>query len=154
VTWLPAPIIALVVAITDRLTKVAIMRSMTENESIPLIPGVLHLTYIHNTGAAFGLFQRGTFVLIGISVAVVVMVVAAMRHPLAAGTWARLALGLVLGGAIGNLYDRVVFGYVVDFLDVRIWPVFNVADSCLVVGGILVFFTTLFGGAEKRTRDS
>lgn len=133
--------------IADRLSKLAVMKYMTEFQSIPIIPHVLWLTYVQNTGAAFGLFQRGTAILAVISMVVVGVVAWASRHPMARGRWFRVALGLILGGALGNLYDRLVYRSVVDFLDLRVWPVFNVADSSIVVGGILVFFLVLFDPA-------
>lgn len=133
--------------IADRLSKLAVMKHMTEFQSISVIPHVLWLTYVHNTGAAFSLFQRGTAILAAISAMVVVAVVWASRHPLTSGRWFRVGLGLVLGGALGNLYDRLFYRSVVDFLDVRVWPVFNVADSSIVVGGILVFLLVLFDPA-------
>ena len=136
--------IGALVVIADRLSKLAVMKYMTEMESIPVIPKVLFLTYVHNTGAAFGMFQRGTLVLAGISALVVVLVVWAIRLPVGRPTWFRVALGLILGGALGNLYDRLFYRAVVDFLDVRVWPVFNVADSGIFVGGILAFFVILF----------
>ena len=140
-------VIGAVVVIADRLSKLAVMKHMTEFQSTPVIPHVLWLTYVQNTGAAFSLFQRGTIILAAVSAVVVVAVVWASRHPLARGPWIRVALGLVLGGALGNLYDRMFYRSVVDFLDVRIWPVFNVADSSIVVGGVLVFFLVLFDPA-------
>ncbi len=128
--WL---IVALVV-VGDQMAKRAIQAAVQPSQSLPLIPHVLHLTYVQNTGAAFGLFQGhpGVFVLISVAVGlwVVVEFVRQSRH----GWPTDVALALILGGAIGNLIDRVRLGYVVDFLDLRVWPVFNLADSAITIG--------------------
>lgn len=95
-------------------------------------------THVHNTGVAFGLGRgnSGLFTLIALAV-VVGLVVYQWRLP-AAALWPRFALGLVAGGAVGNILDRLRQGYVTDFLDFKFWPVFNVADSCVVVGVLLL----------------
>lgn len=109
---------------------------------MPLVPGIFHLTLVENTGVAFGLF-RGQ----GLAVTLATLAVlgglgwSALRSPRQRerpGRWTVLGLGLILGGALGNLIDRARLGAVVDFLDFRVWPVFNVADSCITVGAALV----------------
>lgn len=129
---------------SDQLTKLAIRTSFAPGHSLPLIPGMLHLTYVQNTGAAFGLFQgfTGAFVLISLGVAAwVALELIRHRHQ---AVLTQSALALVLGGAIGNLIDRLWLGYVIDFIDVRVWPVFNVADSAISVGVALLVWQTLF----------
>ena len=144
--WVVFLISALVV-VTDRLTKIWIVANVPSGSSIPIIPGVFRLSHVLNTGAAFNMMEdwRADYVRIGLisfsAVAAVVVFGLLWRvgRTLALST---IALALILGGALGNLYDRVRLHHVVDFLAVRIyhynWPDFNVADSCIVVGACLM----------------
>lgn len=131
--------VAGLVFLLDRITKAAVIRALPEGASRPLIPGVLHLTHVQNPGAAFSLLpDRGGF-LLAVSCAAVVGILIAARH--VREPWARAALGLLLGGAAGNLLDRLRTGTVTDFIDLRIWPVFNVADMAVVAGsGLLALY--------------
>lgn len=128
---------------------------------VTVVPGALYLTYVRNSGAAFGLLQEidadlgpvhidGTFVLGVLSLAVSIwLTVHLARHAREQGFWTRTALMLVLAGAFGNMIDRFRLGYVIDFVNVRIgwfdFPVFNVADACISVGAVLLIVTSLFG---------
>lgn len=120
---------------------------------MPLIPSVLHLTYVQNTGAAFGLWRGscGVFVLVSVIIAAWVLMELMQRRY---RRWPiPLGLSLILGGALGNLIDRVRVGYVIDFLDVRVWPVFNVADSAISVGvGLLLLSQTVFRRRRRRAK--
>jgi signal peptidase II len=145
-------IIALIVLIVDQWTKWLVVKKMELRESIPLINDFLFLTSHRNKGAAFGILQGQMWLFFIITVVVVVGIVYYMKtyrenKPLG------IALGLILGGAIGNLIDRVWRGEVVDFIDVLIinydFPIFNVADSALVIGVGLIFILTLFEGKKK-----
>jgi signal peptidase II len=132
-------VLAAFVFVLDRVTKTLVQTRMASGASIPVIPGLLRITYTRNAGAAFGLLQHQTLFFIAVTVAVVILIVtyggrAARGQPALA-----VALGLQLGGALGNLVDRLRVGTVVDFIDFyRIWPfIFNVADAALVTGGLL-----------------
>ena len=141
-------LVAAVIVLADRLTKLWIVRTIPTGHAITLIQNVFRLTHVLNTGAAFSLFAETLSpvavrnALIAFSCVAVVIVfgmIWRVGHPLSlAGT----ALALILGGALGNLYDRIRFSYVIDFLEVRIyhyhWPDFNVADSAIVVGACLL----------------
>jgi len=133
----------LVVALTvgcDQLTKFTIRAWLAPIQSLPVVPSVLHLTYVQNTGAAFGLFQGHTVTFILLSAAVAAWIVLELMRKRHRRWSITLAMALILGGAIGNLIDRLVFGYVIDFIDVRVWPVFNVADSSITIGvGLLMW---------------
>ena len=112
--------------------------------SIPLLGDYIRLTYVENRGAAFGMLQDQTtfFVLVGL---VVIVVIVASYRQIREPSWTLdLALGLQMGGAIGNLVDRIRYGYVVDFFDLTVWPVFNVADSAICVGVALLAWNLLF----------
>lgn len=113
---------------------------MVPGDSIPLIHGVLHLTYVQNTGAAFGVLRHTGPLLVLISFVVIVVLTSALRqaqHERGESWSARLrryGMILMLAGAMGNVVDRLWLGYVVDFVDLRVWPVFNLADSAISVG--------------------
>ena len=128
--WL---VVALTVA-SDQLTKLLVTATFAPAQHLPLLGPVLSLTYVQNTGAAFGLFQGHPGAFVVVSVVVGVWVVIELRRPSARGWATQTPLALILGGAIGNLIDRLRVGYVIDFLDLRVWPVFNVADSCITIG--------------------
>jgi signal peptidase II len=130
---------AFCIYIIDRFAKIFALKTLSAGESIKVLPGIFHITLVFNNGAAFGLLRdRAAFFISASAFAITFIILFAWRHK---GMPAMLALslGLILGGSLGNLVDRLTFGYVIDFFDFRIWPVFNVADSAITVGvGILV----------------
>jgi signal peptidase II len=131
-------IISLLVIAVDQITKYLVMGFISHNDSIEIFP-FLHIVNIQNTGAAFGMFKNlNNNVFIGISVVAVIFIV----WLIVKGTYSQIGLSLLLGGAIGNLIDRIRFGKVVDFIDISAgkysWPAFNVADSCLTIGIVLI----------------
>lgn len=148
--------VSALVLVLDQASKLAVNGSMQLYESIPLIP-YFNLTYVHNTGAAFsflaqaGGWQRWLFAGLAVVMSGIIGVWLARlkKHE----TLMALALSLVLGGAIGNLIDRVAYGYVIDFLDVYYqnwhWPAFNIADSAICVGVGLMLLES-FGVGRKE----
>jgi len=124
----------------DRISKYFALKYLDPEISIPFVKNVFHLTLVKNTGAAFGLFRTKTHFLILITIASAVFIALFLilkRKGL--DTLEKTAFSFILAGALGNLTDRLFLGYVVDFLDFRVWPVFNVADSFITVGvGILI----------------
>ncbi|TCL37193.1 signal peptidase II [Anaerospora hongkongensis] len=154
---MPVLVLAIVSALIDQGIKYYVQSQMTLGMSIPVINGVFHITYILNPGAAFSILEHQTILLMAVTVGMLAALVYFYGH-IAAGPWLmRLGAGLLAGGAIGNLIDRVKTGYVVDFLDFRIWPVFNSADVAIVTGVSLLMYTMLFfpetlpGGNPGRT---
>jgi signal peptidase II len=145
--WLMIVIAAMVVVL-DRITKLWIVSHIQSGHAIVIIPRVFRLTHVLNTGAAFSMFEGSASqslvrnLLIAFSIVAVVVVLALIWKMGRSITLTSVALALILGGAVGNLYDRVRFSYVVDFLEVHIvhyhWPDFNVADSAIVVGACLL----------------
>ena len=142
----------------DRVTKVWAERTLP-GDPVDLIPGVLTLRFTTNTGGAFSLFSNAPWFFVAVSVAISLLIVAtSFRH---SDLMVAASLGLVLGGAVGNLTDRLVrgtgaLGEVVDFIDFHVWPVFNVADSSIVVGaGFLAFASWRRdrAGRAVRTED-
>ena len=130
----------------DRVSKVICRQYLRPLGSVSVIKGVFHLTYVENTGAAFGTLQGSTWFLVLTSVLVSAAVAYLILKIKPENRYVKLSLALILGGALGNLVDRVLLGYVVDFLDFRIWPVFNIADSCVVVGAILLGYFVVVKG--------
>jgi len=140
--WWVLPLIAGVTVAADQISKYLVVSRLGVYESWAPVPALARWFDIHhvtNTGAAFGLFQNGSLLLALVAVAVSVVIVM-YYHNLPGGQWlVRLSLGLQLGGALGNLIDRLRVGHVVDFIDVHLWPVFNLADSAIVCGvGLLI----------------
>lgn len=135
-------LIAVSVAVGDQLSKGWIRSNLALGERLPE-EGFLHLTHIRNTGASFGLFREYSFQLIivayvGIALVFFYAFFICRRHPLLNNMISKAALGSMLGGIVGNLIDRLNFGYITDFIGVGIWPPFNVADSAIVTG-VVVF---------------
>ena len=131
----------LAVVLADRLTKIFISGFLDLNESIAVIPRILHFTLVHNTGIAFGFFKDCGMVFIIIPViltGLLIYNVCYYRHSPQLSRTYIVAFSLILGGAIGNLIDRIFLGYVVDFIDFRVWPVFNVADSAITIGAMII----------------
>jgi signal peptidase II len=141
-------LLAAVVVLLDRLSKMWIDKHLPRGDFITVIPGIFRISHVFNYGAAFSLFAESLSpaivrnALIAFSVIAVIVVFGMIWRVGRAVSLTGVALGLILGGAIGNLYDRIRFSYVVDFLEVKIvhyhWPDFNVADSCIVIGACLL----------------
>jgi signal peptidase II len=139
------PMVFIIASITlalDQLTKYFINNRFSLNESLPLLKGVFHLTLVHNRGAAFGLLQNQVPLLIVTSLFAIYLIYSSLKAK-TQGKIHSLALGLILAGAVGNLIDRLFLGYVVDFLDFRIWPVFNLADSAITIGALLLGYSII-----------
>jgi signal peptidase II len=141
-------LVALCVILLDQASKEWVRGAFSLHESVPLIPGLFNLTYIRNTGAAWGLFSGQNVALSLLAFAMLVALVVFRRKLLPPGRLHRVALGLLCGGIVGNLFDRLRLDYVTDFLDFyfREWhfPSFNVADSSICIGvGIYILGTLL-----------
>jgi signal peptidase II len=141
-------LLSIVLVALDRITKIWVTKHIPIGHAIPIIPNVFRITHVLNSGAAFSLFadsmtpERVRWMLVAFSLAAAIAVFVFLLKTGRRLTLTTTALSLILGGAIGNLYDRVHFSSVVDFLEVHIftyhWPDFNVADSAIVVGGMLL----------------
>jgi signal peptidase II len=137
------------ILVLDQLTKMIVDRTMSLHQSIPIIVGFFSLTYVRNTGAAFGIFAgsheafRLPFLIL-VSVLALGFVVVMLKRLRDEETGLITALSFIIGGAIGNLVDRVLYGEVIDFLDFYWsnyhWPAFNVADSCITVGVLITLY--------------
>jgi signal peptidase II len=136
------------VVILDRITKHIVAQQLPNGQTYTVIPGIFRISDVHNTGAAFSMFAENASpvtvrnILIAFSVVAVLVIFGMLWRVGRALTLTSVALALILGGAFGNLYDRIRYSYVIDFLEVHIvhyhWPDFNVADSCIVIGACLL----------------
>jgi len=142
--------LTLILFLIDRLTKELISRTFEYAQSIPVLKDVLHLTYITNTGIAFGMGQGKNIVFIILSLVIIGILVFFF---LKTKNMVELAsLSLILAGALGNMFDRVFYGEVIDFIDLRIWPVFNLADSFVTIGGVVLFYQEFI--KRKKAKQS
>ena len=131
-------LILVLILVLDQATKYLASINLLEGETIPVINGIFHITLVHNRGAAFGLFQAYSGVFVVLSIIVASLILYLNYRWVNKGTLVTCVLALIVGGAIGNLIDRLRLGYVVDFLDFRVWPVFNIADSAISIGTIIL----------------
>ena len=133
---------ALIIILIDQITKFLIKTSFQLNQTLPIINNIFHLTYIHNFGAGFGILQHQRFILVFVSIIVVGFIFYYLDKIKEKERLLQSLIGFILGGTVGNLIDRIIYGYVIDFLDFRIWPVFNFADSFVTIGviGLVIYF--------------
>jgi signal peptidase II len=139
----------------DQVTKAVALGTLDDGRTHPVIDGVLHWTVQRNPGAAFGIFRRAPVLFTVLAIVIVVAIVAAA--PKVRDRLNAVALGLVLGGALGNLADRLFRppgpfrGRVIDFIDLRVWPTFNVADAAVVIGAVLLAIASIRSDRNART---
>lgn len=150
-----AALVVVVDQVTKKVAEDTLQRTNVRSVPVPIIGDVLRLTYVQNRGAAFGLLQDQTAFFVFVGVLVIGVIAASYRYLPRSGFRLHLALGLQLGGAIGNLVDRIRQGYVVDFVDFGYhsnwWPVFNVADSAIVVGVVLLALNAMTSSSTDES---
>ncbi len=150
------PVIVATVVIADRLTKIFFTNILQVGESLPVIKKAFHFTLVHNTGIAFGLFRDNGFVFLIVPLIAVILLGYNLYYYHKVGELDRiyvLGFSLILGGAIGNLTDRIMLGHVIDFIDLRVWPVFNIADSAITIGACIVLLKALPVAPEKKKQN-
>jgi signal peptidase II len=140
---LPLLAIAGLVLVADQVTKFAIRASIDPNQSVPIIHGLLNFTHVRNTGAAFGMFSQGQPIFIAATIVAIILIIVYHLKTKETELLFNVALGLELGGALGNLVDRLSQGWVTDFIHVRNFPVFNIADSAIVTGVALLILVMI-----------
>ena len=129
-------IVFVAILLADRLSKYLSCRYMHDGASIPIIPNIFHITLVRNTGAAFGILRGYASIFIAITIVTIGLLVSYIKEK----DVNRLPFILILAGAVGNLIDRFSFGYVIDFIDLRVWPVFNISDAVITIGAVLLAF--------------
>src|SRR5215831_17034985 len=157
---LPYIILVALTLVLDRSTKALVQSRLSLNESISVIDGLLNITYVRNTGVAFGIFSsiispaKSILLSLFTAAAAIVVVIYSVRSPVR-NRLLQVALSLILAGALGNLFDRISYGYVVDFIEVYFrsyqWPSFNIADSAISTGVVLLAFEIIRNETESRT---
>ena len=146
-------LIAVLVVLVDFTAKRSAIAHLMHIDTIPLLDGIFHLTYVENRGAAFGIMQNQRWFFIVLTVAVLAVVLFVCFRYKDKHLLLCTALSLLTGGAVGNMIDRIVYGYVVDFFDFRLidFPVFNVADIFIVIGaGLLAIYFIFFEGKKEE----
>ncbi|MPM60960.1 Lipoprotein signal peptidase [bioreactor metagenome] len=150
---MPILLLSLAVIIVDQWAKYYIEHTMTLGVSIPIIQDIFHITYILNPGAAFGILEHQTELLVFIALIMVTALIYFYNRIPRTLKLLHFGLGLLAGGSIGNVIDRIRTGYVVDFFDFRIWPVFNIADIAIVCGVFSIIWTLIFVDNEVDKND-
>ena len=149
-----AALVAAATAVIDRVTKAVVADSMALGEQIEFIPGVLRWTYIQNKGAAFGSLSNARWVFMIASCILIVAICVYLIKARKLNWLSCVSLSLILGGGIGNMIDRIMLGYVVDFIDfypIPFWRwIFNVADSCVCIGAVLFVIAYFFTGKNEK----
>ena len=133
--------VLLTIFLLDQLSKFLILKTLSFGNSIPVFPPYFYLTLVQNTGIAFGLLQGWSHLLVWMNLGILsaFLLLITLRR-FFKKSLLQVAVGMIMGGGLGNLLDRFRFGYIVDFLDFRIWPVFNLADSAICVGAFLLLW--------------
>ncbi|MFA5409647.1 MAG: signal peptidase II [Bacilli bacterium] len=145
-----------IIAVIDQLVKVLVMTSSVGNISVPVVDNFFSLTYVENSGAAWGIFSGSRWFLIIISILSLYAIVKYFLLDIRVTRVEFVAYSLLLGGIIGNLIDRIVYGYVIDYADFRFgtyqFPVFNLADSAIVIGACLVIIHLIRNAIKQRSK--
>ncbi|MCG6877706.1 MAG: signal peptidase II [Deltaproteobacteria bacterium] len=151
---------ALLVVCLDQATKIAVLKGLRVYESVPLIGGFFNLVHVRNRGMAFGFMNRpnmdlGFWILVFATIIAIFLLLFWFHRMKGESNWTTLGLSLILGGALGNLIDRVRLHEVIDFLDFHVgawhWPAFNVADAAITVGAFMVGLSLFLAAPEKKT---
>lgn len=143
-------IASLIIAL-DQVSKFLIRANMSLGQSIPE-EGFFKITYVTNAGGVWGIFSNSVFLTVATAVVIVATIVLYLRYPRVKTMPIRVALGLLLGGAIGNMVDRISQGRVTDFIDIGAWPVFNIADCAIIIGVIVTASYLVF--SRRRAKQS
>ncbi len=130
--------ISSIVLLLDIITKAIITAKLTFGQSIPLIKNILHLTLVKNYGVSFGLLSQANFRWLWMALVIIAVIIIFYYYKDLKNWLTIIAASLILAGALGNGIDRLIKGFVIDFIDFRIWPAFNIADSAITIGAILL----------------
>lgn len=151
---MPIVVVAVIVIAVDQISKYYIQSHLLPGTSLPVIQNFFHITYVLNSGAAFGILENKTPFFILVAIALLIAVLYFYPKIPHKCFLLRLGIGLLTGGAIGNVIDRIHTGYVIDFFDFRIWPVFNIADIAIVSGvGMIIYSVACLSQTEDESND-
>jgi len=141
--------IALIIFVSDFFIK-SYLKDNFAYQSIPVIKSIFHITIVFNKGAAFGLLKGYSNILIYIGIIFIIVLFAVIKKDAKNSMLSMAALGLILGGALSNMFDRVAYGFVVDYIDFRVWPVFNLSDMCISIGVGIFMLQSFFSNGKKH----
>lgn len=145
--------LTLVVILLDMVSKYIVSKLLIVNESVMIIKNFFNITYVRNTGAAFSIFSGNTFLVMVISFMIIMGIILYISKNKSSNKIEKISYSLILGGAIGNFIDRIIYGYVRDFIEIDIfgwdYPIFNLADVFVVVGVILLVIATWRGRNDR-----
>lgn len=148
-----ALIIAAFVALLDQIIKYSIVNNIKPHGTVSIISGVLNITYVENRGVAFGMFTDMRWIFVVLTALMIFAIIFYMFKKRPEGKFFYIVAGLIIGGGLGNLYDRIVNGYVIDYISLSFFPpVCNFADYCITVGVILLIFYVLFKPSRKNKK--
>ena len=148
---IPYVLLTFVLILFDRLSKAWATAALSVGRPEPLLGQAIRLTRVHNVGGAFGIFPGNGELFLAVSALVAVGLATLLLVGRVRGALARLGIAVVLAGAVGNLIDRLLYGFVLDFFEIRGFPVFNLADACITVGAGLIILHVLIGGERHRS---
>ncbi|MGC9317283.1 MAG: signal peptidase II [Armatimonadota bacterium] len=143
---------AALIVLADQATKLAAVHLLRPVGTVPVLEPYLSFTWATNTGGAFGMLPAATGLLV-VTAAVVIAVLVLVAHRVSASRLLAVSVALLIGGALGNLIDRLRLGYVIDFIDLHFWPIFNVADIAITVGAGLLIIATITGSTFRPAPD-
>ncbi|MCD4784968.1 MAG: signal peptidase II [Candidatus Eremiobacteraeota bacterium] len=147
-------ITAIITIILDQLSKYAVIQNLKISESIPILGKILYFTHVTNKGGAFGLFSEFPGFFVVLAVLLIIVGFAMTPKILKLSTTLQVGLGLLFGGTVGNLIDRLRFGSVIDFIDFKVWPTFNIADIAICVGvGLLAYHILVKEYNDEKNKD-
>ncbi len=148
-----ALIIAAFVALLDQIIKYSVVNNIKPHGTVSIISGVLNITYVENRGVAFGMFTDMRWIFVALTALMIFAIIFYMFKKRPEGKFFYIVAGLIIGGGLGNLYDRIVNGYVIDYISLSFFPpVCNFADYCITVGVILLIFYVLFKPSRKNKK--
>lgn len=147
---MPIYFLAIGIILLDQISKFLIENSMELGDSLPVIEGIFHITYILNPGAAFGILENQRLFFILIATIMILMTGYIYPRIPQKSKMLRLGVGMLFGGAVGNLIDRIRTGLVVDFFDFKIWPIFNIADIFIVVGVGMIIIAMFYADCKMK----
>ena len=148
-----ALIIAAFVALLDQIIKYSVVNNIKPHGTVCIISGVLNITYVENRGVAFGMFTDMRCIFVALTALMIFAIIFYMFKKRPDGKFFYIVAGLIIGGGLGNLYDRIVNGYVIDYISLSFFPpVCNFADYCITVGVILLIFYVLFKPSRKNKK--
>ena len=144
-----AGITSLIIFFSDFFIK-SYLKNNFAYQSIPVVKNIFNITVVFNRGAAFGILKGCSDLLVYIGIVFIIILIAIMKNDAGKNMFSMAVFGMILGGALSNIFDRIVYGFVVDYIDFKIWPVFNISDMCISIGVLILFLQSLSRNEKKH----